>query len=969
MKQLFIFLFLFLASVSCEGASGISPDNGREMSFDVTINAPAKTGYGQIDGVLKCVWNSGDKLSVISLADGKIATVDQFTTNQNGTASAIFSGVYTGKPDDDVICIYPALEVAEGAFYYSTATAGNVHGYFRVQNGGTYLSFAPDKDMIFLQSANGETSHIPAYDLMSGKLKLSEGNVVLEKQTGLICCTLEIEGLSDGERFSSVTLSLDKGTPFTDYMATMGLAFSAPEWTVGSGKKEFTMSLDNISSSDGRMVVYLPVMPNSSDSSLGGEEERKLTVTAVSNVRTYVGHKIIPAGTADTYRIEKGKINSIGLAMGKCPESDIPAEVLGEEKQFSSASGNSLAIDGNHLFAGSLGKVYVYNVADAMSPSLVSTITFQGQARQMTVYENKLFVTARETGTWIFDISNIAAPSLIDRYDCVELATGLDVAGDCMFIGQRQNGVEFVDISNPSSAAHIRIIDTDESQSVFYADGYLYSGEWNTGFVTIFDAHDLSNLSVVGTIPLQGYGDGLWVSGNRLYASTGHNHKNSAPRTVYGDGHGVEIWDLSDPASPVFISRTEFDIFYKSGTDYWMPRPSADCTTLFCGDVFNGMYVVDITNEREPVVLQRYQSPTQQAIQSVVPGNGAVYVAAGSDGFYAIECRRASPSVRDRGTLPSNSSYRHTYQPSVSGHFNTWMPSSRGIVHAAAPYGEVLFAACGDGGLYTLKLDADGVPFTYSSMTDVFAGGVAVRGDRLYVAEGQKGFAVYRIGSDYRLTLIDRVVEALSSREDTRICMWIAAPNDKYVVAGSRFRGYQFMYNGGTDYNPSYSNKLQKSVNVNYNKYIAELCCAGDMLPYATRSGFVWIDLSGNKASASDTNTSIAVSASDGVTEFRDGAALYCQNGAFHIIEPGALAPKASSASNNKFKGIPRWDGGNRIQISNFMDNYISLVDISDFSSPVLLHSEMTSGKPEAGCFWNGKAVFPCGYQGLLIEK
>ena len=55
--------------------------------------------------------------------------------------------------------------------------------------------------------------------------------------------------------------------------------------------------------------------------------------------------------------------------------------------------------------------------------------------------------------------------------------------------------------------------------------------------------------------------------------------------------------------------------------------------------------------------------------------------------------------------------------------------------------------------------------------------------------------------------------------------------------------------------------------------------------------------------------------------------------------------------------------------ISTTNSKKIALVDVTNIDSPSVLFTETTVGRPEAGIFWNGKTVIPCGYQGLLVEK
>jgi len=211
--------------------------------------------------------------------------------------------------------------------------------------------------------------------------------------------------------------------------------------------------------------------------------------------------------------------------------------VFGEAERFDFSDREAMALDieGNYLYGGAGDLVLVFDISDPLKPRKVGEVAGVGSARQLVVQKGMCYVTSREYGVWIIDATDPTKPRIRSRFDCCELATGIDVAGDVCFCGQRQNGVEFIDVSDPDHPRHIAMRKTDESQSVVYCDGWVYSGEWKAGKVTVFDAHDMKNIRKAGEVELYGYGDGVWRQGNYLYASRGHN---SVHREVKG---GVDI--------------------------------------------------------------------------------------------------------------------------------------------------------------------------------------------------------------------------------------------------------------------------------------------------------------------------------------------------------------------------------------------------------------------------------------------
>lgn len=958
-------ILMLLLGVSCQAETPAEPDPV-VSSFRATL-----------PGSFKRAWESGDKVSVVSLSSGSIATVDSFTAQESG-ASARFSGTYTGAAKAQVLVVYPAMENVGGQVFESAPLFDNESGYFRAVKGTGYFIFAPKDGMRFLQKKNADASALEAMEFLVGGSSaesLFAGSVSLQSKMAALRLELNTAALGKEEKVRSLTLSVDEGTPFTSYRGSLSLDAARAVWTTNEARSSFAQNLGGFTP-DGGLTLFVPVFPNGSGASLSGTAERTLMIEVKTNENTYAGSQILPAGDKN-YELTGGREIGISATLTKKIVNPVDEPVIKSVTKIMDKGPSGLYLNGSTLFVGAGGIIYAMDVSNPREPVLIGSVTFPGSVRQITYCNGKLVASARETGVWVFDASDPAHMSLLSRYDGIELSTGIDMAGDCIFVGERQTGVEFVDARNLAKPQHIRVIKTPESQTVFYQDGYLYSGEWAAGQVSIFDAHNLADIQLVKTLYLQGYGDGVWVSGNRLYASTGHHHRNSAPKTVDGDGHGVEIWDVSNPREPEFISRVEFDIFYISGADWWLVRPSGDGKTLFCGDVFNGLYIVDITNERKPKIIHHWEplgnSPTNKknAVNSIALADGVAFVTVSGEGLYAIESPRSKPSPRNRGTAPTNLSARYTYETPATSHFNAWVPDRRGAVKSAAVYGDALFVGCGDAGLYTVKKNSSGKLETVARLDIPFAGGVAINGDKLYVSRGHLGLGVYRIGSDLSLTEIALLKQELNpSKPADQFSYWVSAPNDKYVVNGVRRSGYQFLAVGGTADKPAYTMRRQYNLNVNYNRYISEKTSTEGYLPYATRSGLAWINLNNTASvSAPVVYENLKNNLTEGATLYKNNQFLLTRSHAFCTIAPGGEVILETSEANDAFSGIPRWESGNQVLVCNFVNRFVSKVNTANFASPTLMFTESTLGYPEPGLFWKGKCVVPCGYQGLLIEK
>ena len=671
---------------------------------------------------------------------------------------------------------------------------------------------------------------------------------------------------------------------------------------------------------------------------------------------------------------------------------DLPGNPFGEIVRIpgTERGANCLAYDAKArlLYVGGDHRVLVYDAADPLRPRLQGEAKGIGRPRQMAVQNGMVYVAARETGLWIVDAKDPSAPKVVSRFDSVELATGIDVCYPVVFLGQRHYGVEFIDVSDPRRPEHVRVQKTGESQSVVYRDGIVYSGDWGVGEVTTIDAHDLSAVRTVNIARLKGHGDGLDVQGDRLYASTGHHyHDKSRPMEENrGRGHGLEIFDVSDPRAPKFVSRVQFPRFYSIGNDFWTPRASG--TTVFCSDTFNGVFAVDVSDERNPKVIGRIQASTPSApfkdpdgnlianspVQEIALGEGALYVAVPAGGAYAVACGRAKPSARMRGRPPAGVKFRQDY-PTASKRFTAWRPSCRALVRGVTAYGDTVYAACALGGLAILRDDGRGGLRQVGSLGSGFVGDAKVVGTRLYTAEGFEGVAVYDLAVDpLKPAEIGRCT-CFGSPVDC--ALWVWAPADGLIVCSNRENGYFFL-----DAHDLKDMKvlLRSPGCPGWDRYLADRAVGGRWVAQSLANvGFKWIDVSGGQAKVALQSRRNKGGISDGCCRFRSDRLLRMMDGGIAYLKPGQgenpdgtpWKPTAfvRNGSERMSGGQPVWDGGNLLALTRRTAKEVAVADIADETNPRLLWKETVLGDPDASCWWKGRLLVPCGYQGLLITR
>ena len=654
----------------------------------------------------------------------------------------------------------------------------------------------------------------------------------------------------------------------------------------------------------------------------------------------------------------------------------------------------AVAVDGKILYCGSFDTLYILDISGSPTqPRLLSKLDGFCGIRQLAVEGGLLAASARGSGVWLVDVSNPAAPRLLSHYESVEQATGIEIAGNFMAIGERTTGVEFVDITDRTRPQHIRMIKTQESQSCHYENGILYSGDWHSGMVNMIDVTDISNARIIGAAEMQGFGDGFDLDGPLLYASTGHHRKrgpvedNRHPDN-FGNGHGVEIWDRSNPAAPVFVSRVQFPKYWRHGDDWWMCVESGGW--LFCSDTHNGVFAIDVHDPFNPAIADRFCDPDpkdpespSRCINSVAVGDGAVYATSAGGGLWALPCSVARFRRRSRGIPPSpaNLAWREPYATPPDSHFTAWIPPVRGAVHSAAFFGDFIYAGCSYAGAWVI--DARSLQ-TVGRIPCAYARDVVVRDGLLYIAQGDDGLGIYSLEDPVRPREIRRVREI---GKGLTHCEWVYVPTPRWAICHARRNSGRWNF---LDLSKEPAQLACETSGMDWVRPFADELVGGKWLGYARTHRFLqWFDLSGDIPRCIDTedrslsapvpNRPNYIKSASCCTPISGDRLLIANSDHFIILDPaqdrnadGSAWPTFGYANSTRPgpSGMCCWDGATRVALSATAGRTIQMADFADPLHPNLVWHEKTTGNPENGVFDGfGRLLVPCGYQGLLVEK
>ena len=173
----------------------------------------------------------------------------------------------------------------------------------------------------------------------------------------------------------------------------------------------------------------------------------------------------------------------------------------------------------------------VFDISSPSSPTLTGLISTVGDASKTDIYGNYLIVAEASMGIEIFDISS-SSPVRVSYIFGIN-ALSVKVNGNRLFVAVGTSGMRVYDISDPSSPSLINSVSSTTPYRDIDIDSHAFVASL-TGGLRVLDPVSLSEVSSSST-----YGPAIAIKkvGNLVL--------------VMEDVAGLEIYDVSDPTSPV----------------------------------------------------------------------------------------------------------------------------------------------------------------------------------------------------------------------------------------------------------------------------------------------------------------------------------------------------------------------------------------------------------------------------------
>ena len=446
------------------------------------------------------------------------------------------------------------------------------------------------------------------------------------------------------------------------------------------------------------------------------KEAARLSIAAFAYAVAAVGQTVyVAAGPA-------------GLAVIDVTNASLPVEV-----SVSQTPGWAMGIEsqGNVLYiAEALGGVLVMNISSPARPAALGSIQFPGgDSQQLAVDGTVVLVSDRNMGLQALDASNPVQPAGLGNFQPMGAAAAVAVAGGRAYVADgeairvfdisdaaqpRAQGVyqfasSFGQAGNPvitvagnfvylaarfNSLGAVVVDVSDPLHPTGSAYGFPYgttrkevvqgglmvmANEWGLRLINVSDTNALCQLSFMDTS-----GAGTDPSGNFAPGAATPTGVALSGHFAYAAAGGVWVIDISDPRNPTVVDK-----YYDPTYELFGQAPLAEDVAISGNSLYviGGvagralLRVLDISNPVNPILHGSYLLPSDVSLfgpRFAVAGS-TVFVADNAAGVFAVD-------------------FSNPDQPKLAGQIV--LP---GTVGTLATDGVYVYAAANDGGLFILQ--------------------------------------------------------------------------------------------------------------------------------------------------------------------------------------------------------------------------------------------------------------------------
>lgn len=613
----------------------------------------------------------------------------------------------------------------------------------------------------------------------------------------------------------------------------------------------------------------------------------------------------------------------------------------------------------------------VYKISEDGSYEIISSVNLPGKARQISIYNGFAYISARENGVIICDLTAPQTPAVIHKIDTAELATGISVADEILAVTNRHMGCEIFDISNPSTPKRLCHFMCGEAQSVALFEKYAIIGDWMNKRARLFDISDTSDVKEISNFNVDGFADGVcafkYKGRNICAVATGHhssklknrwkynNYTYMTPEMLqdgYGCGHGIEIFDITDPSSPEWISGIKTPPLF-GGIDTWLVF--TDGSHIIFTDSANGIFVITIEDIFSPKSIRYYKLPVVSGQRIKPPSiqviSGAVTGAALVNGFLCISSEQCGVYIlkKDIDLMPFLPQKLTLTARKPKTELQSTFFKSESQIHSFVEYNNKIYCAAGEEGI--IVLDTDGkLLFKKDVKNSVYD--LQFINDKLISAEGTEGFAIYTP---------DNLNEISRFKKDKICARQVVSTLSGFAIQSGLSDILLFSQNDNSEFTLDYECKIP---GILYHRHLSRTLCDGKIVALPLSVGPVVISPNGNNVEQNIVFNTEFCPFSDGACGY-DDKMIAIHSGQYFCINTQTTHKSISTKQDKLYDGQP-FIIDNKLILINRYSRKVTIFEISDINNPVYIKTVLTPGYPEFCNKIKNDIYVSCGYNGII---
>ncbi len=335
---------------------------------------------------------------------------------------------------------------------------------------------------------------------------------------------------------------------------------------------------------------------------------------AVSRVNTngraaYVSYGAITIGGVPTGHIFVSNRNpapGISAINVSIPATPTTSAFLGALAAASGSAFSPFYLNDKVYVAYGTAGLRIIDVANALQPSLLSTLALGGESRGIVVSGNYAYVAAMDSGVHVVDVTNAGSPVRVRTIN-TSRSRGIAINGNHVYVATRDSGLVVLNITNPASPAWLTNVRGIDVENVAAAGNVVGTSFYSS--IRFYDVTNPASPVAKGSTPSFRVGnEGFCIAGNYAYVP---------------DGDSLKIFNITNLLTPTLASKIK-----TGGYGYAAAIAGNYC---YVAAEAAGVRAVNISNPAAPVEDGYYDGVPQS--RGIAANGGFVFATEKIDGL------------------------------------------------------------------------------------------------------------------------------------------------------------------------------------------------------------------------------------------------------------------------------------------------------------------------------------------------